>query len=111
MKIIPFYPSLSSRQEFSVNLGELVCEFTMSWNSRAEAWFCDFRTSTGENDSVRLVEWSPLLKGINRTGLDGDFRVLKANRLCNDPITYDNLGSDWKLVFGTADEWETFDGV
>ena len=52
-----------------------------------------------------------MLKGINRTGLDGDFRVLKANRLCNDPITYDNLGSDWKLVFGTADEWETFDGV
>ena len=39
MKIIPFSPSLSSRQEFSVNLGELVCEFTMAWNSRAEAWF------------------------------------------------------------------------
>jgi hypothetical protein len=111
MKIIPFSPSISSRQNFSVNLGELVCEFTMAWNSRASAWFCDFKTSTGENDSVRLVENSSLLEGTNRTGLDGDFRVLKFNKLCNDPITYDNLGSDWRLVFATRSEWEVFDGV
>jgi hypothetical protein len=111
MKIIPFSPTISSRQNFSVNLGELVCEFTMAWNSRAGAWFCDFKTSTGENDSVRLVENSSLLKETNRTGLDGDFRVMKFNQLCNDPITYDNFGSDWRLVFGTHDEWEAFDGV
>ena len=111
MKIIPFSPSVSSRQEFEVNLGELVCEFSVSWNSRCNSWFCDFRTSTGENDSVRLVENSDLLGSSNRTGLDGDFRVLKFNSLCNDPITYGNLGSDWRLVFGTKAEWEVVDGV
>lgn len=109
MKIIPFSPTLSSRQNFSVNLSELVCEFTISWNERAEAWFCNFKTSTGENDSCRLVENSPILKGFNHTGLDGDFRVLKFTKDCTDPITFDNFGSDWKLVFGTSTEWETFD--
>lgn len=111
MKVIPFSSKLSSRQKFIVNLGELVCELSMSWNNRASAWFCDFKTSTGENNSVRLVENSPLLEGTNRTGLDGDFRVLKINAMCNDPVTYDNLGADWILVFGTRAEWETYDGV
>lgn len=111
MKIIPFSPSLSSRQKFIVNLGELVCEFSMSWNSRVEAWYCNFKTSSGENNSVRLVERSPLLGKTNRTGLDGDFRVLKANAMCKTGITYGNLGSDWNLVFGTRKEWEEFDGV
>lgn len=111
MKIIPFSPSISSRQVFNVNLGELVCEFRMAWNSRVNSWFCDFKTSTGANYSVRLVETSPLLGSVNRTGLAGDFRVLKFNKLCEDPITYDNLGSDWRLVFGTNDEWEKYDGV
>lgn len=111
MKIIPFNPSDSSRQNFSVNLGELVCEFSVSWNSRCDSWFCDFRTSTGENNSVRLVENSSLLGSMNRTGLNGDFRVLKFNSLCTDPITYDNLGTDWRLVFGTRSEWEAYDGV
>lgn len=111
MKIIPFNPSDSSRQNFSVNLGELVCEFSVSWNSRCNSWFCDFRTSTGENNSVRLVENSALLERINRTGLDGDFRVLKFNKLCEDPVTYDNFGTDWRLVFGTHSEWEAYDGV
>lgn len=111
MKIIPFSPSISSRQVFNVNLGELVCEFRMAWNSRVNSWFCDFKTSTGENNSVRLVEISPLLGTLNGTGLAGDFRVLKFNKLCEDPITYDNLGSDWRLVFGTNDEWENYDGV
>lgn len=111
MKIIPFNPSVSSRQNFSVNLGELVCEFTMSWNQRVEAWYCDFETTSGANYSVRLVEDSPLLGEVNRTGLDGDFRVLKFNNLSSENINYDNLGTDWKLVFLTAEEGRQIDGV
>ena len=111
MKIIPFNPSLSSRQNFTVNLAEQVCSFTMVWNNRAGAWFCDFKTSVGENHSVRLVESSPLLGQVNNLGLSGDFRVLKSNRMGADKIAYGTLGSDWSLVYGTYDEWETFDGV
>lgn len=111
MKIIPFTPSVSSRQNFSVNLGELVCNFTLSWNQRVDAWFCDFETTTGANYSVRLVENSPLLGAVNRTGLKGDFRVLKFNNLAKDSITYDNFGTDWKLVFLTDEEGKVVDGV
>ena len=111
MKVIPFSPSVSSRQVFSVNLGDLVCEFRIAWNSRVESWFCDFKTSTGENNSFRLVENSSLLEGTNRTGLKGDFRVLPFNKLGEDHITYDNFGSDWKLVFAETEEWEVLDGL
>lgn len=111
MKIIPFTPSVSSRQNFSVNLGELVCDFTLSWNQRVDAWFCDFVTTTGANYSVRLVEKSPLLGSVNRTGLKGDFRVLKFNNLTKESITYDNFGTDWKLVFLTDKEGKVIDGV
>ena len=111
MKIIPFTPSVSSRQNFSVNLGELVCDFTFSWNQRVNAWFCDFVTTTGANYSVRLVEKSPLLGSVNRTGLKGDFRVLKFNNLTKESITYDNFGTDWKLVFLTDKEGKVIDGV
>lgn len=111
MKIIPFNPSISSRQNFSVNLGELVCEFSMSWNQRVDAWFCDFVTTSGANYSVRLVESSPLLGKVNRTGLKGDFRVLKFNSLGPDSISYDNLGTDWQLVFMTDEEGKVLDGV
>lgn len=110
MKIIPFDPTLSSIQSFNVNLGELVCDFLLSWNFRDGHWYSDFVTSYGANYSVKLVENSPLLGNANRTSLDGDFRVLKTNRLAKNAITYDNLGTDWKLVFGTRKEWEEFDG-
>ena len=107
MKVIPFDPGdIYGLQQFSANLGKLVCQFTMKWNSRVESWFCDFKTTTGENNSVRLVENSPLLKGTNRTGLDGDFVVLKFNKLCNEKITFDNFGTDWRMVYATKEELE-----
>lgn len=111
MKIVPFTPSISSIQSFSVNLGELVCDFTLSWNVRSERWFCDFSTSSGHNLSVKLVESSSLLGIKNRTGLDGDFRVILVNSSCVEGITYDNFGTDWVLVYGTNEEWREFDGL
>lgn len=109
MKTIPFDPSISSVQSFNVNLGELVCDFLVSWNHRDGHWYSDFVTSYGANYSVKLVENSPLLGAANRTTLAGDFRILKMNRLAEDRISYDNFGSDWLLVYGTTEEWEKFD--
>lgn len=109
MKIIPFDPTISSVQEFNVNLGELVCDFVFTWNIRAGAWFCDFKTTTGNNNSVRIVEKTPLLGVVNATGLNGDFRVLKFDKMSGNPITYDNFGSVWKLVYATNDEWQEYD--
>ena len=111
MKLIPFYPSDSSRQEFSVNLGEQVCIFNVSWNGRAGAWFMDLKTSEGFINNVRLVETTSLLADNNGLGLGGNFRVLKTNKLTRESITYDNLGSDWTLTFATNEEWASFDAI
>lgn len=109
MKVIPFDPSVSAIQELNVNLGELVCDFVFTWNGRAGSWFCDFRTTAGSNNSIRIVEKTPLLGSTNRTGLNGDFRVLKFDKLSGEPVTYDNFGSVWKLVYATNDEWLEYD--
>lgn len=109
MKIIDFDPRISSRQRFNVNLGEQVVDFKFSWNTTVNAWFVDFATTEGYNNSVRLVENSGILHNKSRLGMDGDFRVLKFSRLCNEGITYDNFGTDWKMVFGTTEEWREFD--
>lgn len=109
MKIIPFDPKISAVQEFNVNLGQAVCDFVLTWNIRAGAWFCNFVTTNGRNNSVRLVENTPLLGRVNSTGLEGDFRVIKFDRTTEEGITYDNLGSKWKLVFGSNSEWKEYD--
>lgn len=111
MKVIPFDPSVSSRQNFNVNLGELMCSFTFHWNSRVSSWYCDFSTTSGTNYSARIVEDRPILGAFNVTGLSGDFRCLKMSRDAADSISYDNFGTGWKLVYGTAEEWEEFNGV
>lgn len=109
MRLIPFFPNVSSHINFNVNLGELVCDFTFNWNVRIGSWFCDFRTSAGENKSVKIVEKSSLLGNSNFTGLNGDFRVLRTNKLCKEGITFDNFGSDWVLVYGSHEEWKEYD--
>lgn len=110
MKLIAFDPSISSRQKFNSNLGQMVCDFTFHWNERAGAWFCDFSTSEGANLSVRLIEQDALLGKMNRTGLKGDFRILRRNRMAENRITYDNFGTDWIMIYGTYEEWEDYDG-
>ncbi|MCF0223825.1 MAG: hypothetical protein HUK20_06115 [Fibrobacter sp.] len=111
MKMIPFYPSESSRQEFSVNLGNMVGFFNVFWNERAKSWFFDLSTSSGAIYGVRIVESTPILPETNSLGLEGNIRVLKTNKLCKESITYDNFGSDWTLVFGYTDEWTEFDSI
>lgn len=110
MKIIPFDPSLSSYQTFSVNLGDFVCSFRLLWNLRDACWFATLTSDAGENDGVRIVPESPLLGKKSNLGYDGDFRCLKFSKKASDAIGYSDLGSSWKLVWGSPDEWESYDG-
>lgn len=111
MKSIPFDPTLSANQTFTSNLGDATVRFTLQWNGRAGAWFCDFETSEGSSLGVMLAADHDLLDDPEETlGIDGNFRVLKFVAMA-DPLGYSNLGNDWKLVYATSDEWEEWDGV
>lgn len=110
MKVIPFDPSISSHQNFFINLGSAVCEFDFVWNGRAEAWFVSISTSSGALHSVRLIENTPLCSDGDKLDLGGYFKVIKTNAYGLNQITYDNLGSDWSLVFGSKEEWSIIDG-
>lgn len=111
MIIIPIETSRSSYIIQSVNMGEFVCRLRLLWNLRDKSWYCDFSSTSGENVGVRLVKDTPLLGKRSRLGYDGDFRVIGTNSTRNAEISFDNLGKDFKLVFGTSDEWREFDDV
>lgn len=111
MITIPIDTSRSSHFTLSVNLDEIVCNFRFLWNLRDECWYCDFSSSNGQNNGVRIVRETGLLGNRSNLGADGDFRVLKVNRTAKDHITYDNFGSDYILVWATSAEWEEFDGL
>lgn len=109
-KAIPFDPSLSANQSFSVNVGDAQVKFTVQWNGRAGAWFCDFATSDGELCGIRLDAGRDLLTDPDLLGLPGNFRLLQFTAMA-DAVGYANFGSDWRLVYATTEEWEAYDDV
>lgn len=111
MIIVPIDTAQSSYITMSVNIGDAVVKFRLLWNQRDDSWYCDFKTSSGENDGIRLVPETPLLGPRNRLGVDGDFRVIKVVKTAPNDINYKNLGKDYNLVFATSAEWEEFDGL
>lgn len=109
MKIIPFNPSLSSRQSLSVNLGEAVINFYFEWNIRDSSWYVDLSNTETEILSVKILPNSNLLP-INNKLINGNFRVLNVKNSEYEIITYDNFGSVFQLMYGTNEEWSKIDG-
>ena len=109
MKIIPFNPSLSSRQSLSVNLGEAVINFYFVWNVRDSSWYVDLSNTETEILSVKMLPNSNLLP-INNKLINGNFRVLNVKNSEYEIITYDNFGSVFQLMYGTNEEWSKIDG-
>ena len=109
MKIIPFNPSLSSRQSLSVNIGEAVINFYFEWNVRDSSWYVDLSNTETEILSVKMLPNSNLLP-INNKLINGNFRVFKVKNSEDEIITYDNFGSVFQLMYGTNEEWSKIDG-
>lgn len=109
MKIIPFNPSLSSRQSLSVNIGEAVINFYFEWNIRDSSWYVDLSNTEIEILSVKVLPNSNLLP-INNKLINGNFRVLNVKNSEYEIITYDNFGSVFQLMYGTNEEWSKIDG-
>jgi hypothetical protein len=108
MKIIPFNPSLSSRQSLSVNIGEAVINFYFEWNIRDSSWYVDLSNTETEILSVKILPNSNLLP-INNKLINGNFRVLNVKNSEYEIITYDNFGSVFQLMYGTNEEWSKID--
>ena len=109
MKIIPFNPSLSSRQSLSVNIGEAVINFYFEWNVRDSSWYVDLSNTETEILSVKMLPNSNLLP-INNNLINGNFRIFKVKNSEDEIITYDNFGSVFQLMYGTNEEWSKIDG-
>lgn len=111
MIVIPFDPKISSYQTFEINLGEFVCSIRALWNEVDEHWFFDFTTDLGKRTSIRLIEGANILGKYNGLGYDGNFRLIRTNAMISSKSAYESIGTDYKLTFGTTQEWQEYDGV
>ena len=102
MLLIPFDPSVSSSQEFRVDLGGKVATIDMAWNIRDSAWYMDIKTDTGEQDGIRVSPWTRLILNDDLLGVSGNLFAIKDGN--EDAITYDNLGSDFNLYWFDSDD-------
>jgi len=117
MIVIPIFQNLSSTFTQEIVLGDRVLNLTLSWNTRAEAWFLKYEdVNTGACIcGVKLVENWLLLRQYKAKipNESGDFIVLRLNT-DEEKITYDNLGVSFLLYYVTdeeGDEWENYYGI
>lgn len=113
---IPFDPSISARQSFSVSLGGSLALVELSWNTFSSRWEISVTSNGSQVSGVRVVPGIPLFRQYRSRGLfDGDIVVLgNGNVEQGSPVGYEQLGNDYGLYYATADEvsaWERNNGV
>ena len=112
---LPVFQSTASIFFYTIVLGDARFIVKLMWNSRSENWHI---TVTDENtdviNGVKVVGNWPLLSSHRaQITMDGDLVVIP---LITDPppLTYDNLGTEWQLVYMTSDElaaWSLTNGL
>ena len=99
---IPFDPSVSSSQEFRVDLGGKVVTMSIAWNIRDDAWYLDAHTDDAGQYGVRIAPMTKLLLSDDILGITGNLYAIKEGS--EDAITYDYLGSDFNLYWLDSDD-------
>ena len=105
---IPFDPTVSSAQEFRVDLGGLVVTMNIAWNIRYSAWFLDVYTDDAGQYGIRISPMSRLLLSDDILGITGNLFAIKEGQ--DSSITYDNLGSDFNLYWFDEDDLNSLEG-
>lgn len=95
----------------SCNVGRNSVSFRLLWNERDGAWYCDFESSEGANNGVRLVVNSRLLRSKNHVSTGGDFVILKSEISSTESLGFKNLGDVYRLYYLNQEDLETFKGL
>lgn len=112
MEIIKSYQNSSAQFTSTVNLEDKKCKISFEWNTRVEAFFITVDDNDGGLVSgVKAVENWPLLENHRGfIGLDGQLMILPYVPQPS-PLSYDNLGIEWDLVYLTPDEFKDWESA
>ena len=103
---IPINKDGGAWRTLSVNISGVSLSIRLLWNSRDSAWYADLESVDGKNNGIKLVTNTPLLNSKNRFLNGGDLVILKSVLDCNDPLGFENLGSDYTLNYVDEKEKE-----
>jgi hypothetical protein len=105
-QIIQIFQDVSSDHTQVIELDTVTITLRLKYNVRNASWFYSFTTENNEISDIKLVSNFPMLRQHKAIASDipGDFFVIKTNDNAGDEITYDNLGTDYQLIYATADE-------
>lgn len=96
---IPINKDGGAWRTLSVNISGVSLSIRLLWNNRDSAWYADLESVDGKNNGIKLVTNTPLLNSKNRCLDGGDLVILKRVLDCNDPLGFENLGSDYTLNY------------
>lgn len=108
---IPIETNGGAYTTLSCNVGENSVSMRLLWNERDAHWYCDFESSDGKNNGVRLVENSLLLRNDNRVSPGGDFVILKQETSSDLKLGFDSLGNVFKMYFLNSEDLQIFKGL
>jgi hypothetical protein len=117
MMRIPFDPSRSADQSFSVLIPEhQVVELRMVWNTRASGWDVLVSGPSGSVGFLRLKpRWPLLLEHLAISPIDGDIIALPLQGGSGKGLDdFDALGSSWGLFWLSQDDvkaWRSANGL
>lgn len=103
---IPLNKDDGALRTLSVNIAGVSLAIRLMWNSRDNGWYADLESVDGKNSGIKLVTNTPLLVYKNRCLKGGDLVVIKSTLDCNDPLGFENLGSDYTLNYINDSEKE-----
>ena len=105
---IPVGTSGSAYVTQSVNVGGVSLSIRLLWNGRDAAWYADLESADGKNNGVKFVVNTPLLANKNRVLKEGDLVILQNVTADDAVLGFDNLGTDFVLMYMTKDEMSRF---
>ena len=113
MEIIPVFSESSSNYEQTLTLEQKTVTIGLTWNAYSERWVMSVVTNGKRIDGIPLVIDMLLMKQVTHLiDLAGDFIVQKNCQKCEvTKIDYDNLGTDYVLLYYTAEEAEIWKGA
>lgn len=112
MQVIPFDPKKSSRQTFSVSLGNTTVRMTFAYNVVSSKWNMTVRKGDGTSvEGIPVVPGYPLLRQYRAYAiLDGDIVVTAEGPVeSGDRVGYYELGTSYRITYLEGDElsrWE-----
>lgn len=103
---IPIKP-ITGDLSFSISLENVYCSFRLMWNTKTEYWMVNTYEEPYNDIRVHGLKIIPNYPFLHtyRPSFPGQIIPLKFGNDTIEEITFKNFGTDWRLIYLTAEEF------